>query len=148
MKRVEHSAYILIKAVSSGEPDECDFAIIHVTKEWQAKLQRRLEVVTLLRDEAGIFYLSYWDSPEGFYKDAVDKNLWASTLLQRDTWCFIEFNANESANLESPENAEALCQLHIYTDGRANYKAYSKNETGEFITDDFRIADILKINNE
>lgn len=146
MKRVEHSGHILIKAVSTGEPDGCDFAIIHVTKEWQARLQRRLEVITLLKEEKRIYYLSYWEGPEGFYKNPEDETLWASQLLQGDTWCFIEFSPNETENLESPENVEALCQLRVYTDGKANYNAYSKNENSEFITDDFTITDVLKIN--
>lgn len=144
MKRVEHSDYILIKAVSAGEPDDCDFAIIHITEQWKGLQQRRLEIVSLLSGEPNFFYLSYWSSPEGFYKNGEDEAQWSSSLLQGDSWCFIEYSQNKSENLETPENVEALCQIHIYADGRTNYIAYSKNETGEFITDDFKIADLLK----
>ena len=144
MKRVEHSDYILIKAVSAGEPGDCDFAIIHITQQWKDLQQRRLEIVNLLSGEANFFYLSYWSNPEGFYKNGEDVTQRASSLLQGDSWCFIEYTQNESENHETPENIEALCLIHIYADGKANYIAYSKNETGEFITDDFKIADLLK----
>jgi hypothetical protein len=143
MERVEHSEYILIKAFTDSEWDNCDFAVIHATDEWKKIVKERIEKASLFKDDSKFFYLSYWGSPKDFYKDGENKEQGADELLDGDEWCFIALEEGELEKLSLPENSLGAYQMIVYQEGSIYYKAYGEHSGEEFYTADFTIGDLL-----
>ena len=146
MKRVNHhTEYIFLKAFVKSDWDDCSFAIIHVTDEWIQTTQKRIDAAIPFLEDSGFYHLSYWDKPEGFYRDSSGNSLMANEILSDDSdWCFVELNDNELDVLAIPENYLGSFQLIIYKDGCLCYKAYGEYSGEEFYTFDFRLSDITK----
>jgi hypothetical protein len=143
-KANHHTEYILLRAFVNSEWDKCDFAIIHVTNEWIQTTQKRIESTISFKDDTSFYHLSYWDSPEGFYKDTADKGHGVDEILGDGTdWCFIELIEGELETLPAPENEIGAYQLIVNSDGTACYRAYGEYSGEEFCTVDFRLSDII-----
>lgn len=144
MKRVEHSEYILIRAFTDSEWDNCDFAVIHTTAIWKKTLKERIGKAAAFKEDTNFYHLSYWGSPEGFYKDPEDETQWADAILQQDDWCFIELEEGTLDKLLIPENKLGVYQMIVDKNGAVYYKAYGEYSGEEFYTAEFTAADLLE----
>jgi hypothetical protein len=63
------TGFVMLKANTNSEWDDCDFVIIHVTDEWRQTMQKRLEAIIPFKEDYSFYHHSYWASPEGFYKN-------------------------------------------------------------------------------
>lgn len=142
MKRSEQpTPHIMILADSASEWDNCDFAIIHITEEWQNVMRRRLTKLERFADDDDFCSLRYWDSPVGFYQNNHEKkNGIPKDLLKEDeVWCFITFDEGEPDDLILPENRLSTFMLTVYQHETAMYNASGKHTGEEFWTEAFDI---------
>jgi hypothetical protein len=146
MKRTNNKTdYILMRANTISEWDDCDFAIIHITNEWVQLLEKRLHAINPFTGDNSFYHLSYWESPEGFYKNPDDEMQSADEILHaNEDWCFVLLEENELEKFPVPENSLDAQQLMVDRYGNASYKAYGKYSNEEFYTADIKITALLK----
>jgi len=143
MKRVEHSAYLLVKAYTDSEWDNCDFAVIHISTEWKQCMRERLAKAQSFKDDKGFYYLTYSGSPENFYEDG--DILSADDILAGDEdSCFIELEEISLDSLPLPESRLHIYQMVIDSDGLMKYKAFGKHTGEEYYTAEFSLTGILR----
>ena len=148
MKKANNETdYILIKAYTGSEWDACEFAVIHITNEWKAAMQKRLEAISAFKDDHTFYSHIYWDAPEGYYSQltAEDKNysITDELLGEYEEWCFVTIAENELQSFSVPENKLDTHQFCITKYGLGRFEAYGKHTGEGFYTADFDIASII-----
>jgi hypothetical protein len=141
MKKENHNTgYVMLKAFTNSEWDACDFVIVKVTDEWRQVMQKRLELVIPFKEDNSFYHHSYWESPEGFFKNPDDESQSADEIIgENEDWCFVSLEEKELENLPVPENSLECHQLIIDRYGNASFKAYGKHSGEDFYTADFHI---------
>ena len=140
----ETTDYIIIRAETSSHLDKVDFAIVHITEEFTAHLQRCLSAVQLFQNDAIFHNMAYWYSPLGYFSNAKHQLFTELILNPDENWAFIKICLNELTQFSSPLNLMEGHQLIISSHGHANFKACCKNSLEEYWTDSFSIPEILK----
>ncbi|HBC37840.1 hypothetical protein [Limibacterium fermenti] len=135
--------YILVKAYTDSEWDECHFAIIHCTKEWKEKMKQCLQAVQQFTEDYNFCSLNYYDTAVDFYRTDEEEHTDIDTLLGEKDWTFVELEENEQETFLVPENRLDTYRLHLYRNGTAMYSAYGKNTGEEFYTEEFSVSQIL-----
>ena len=139
--------YILIKAYTSSEWDTCEFAVVHITNEWKATMQKRLELIAAFKEDYSFYSHIYWDAPEGYYSQLTaedkDYSIIDELLDESEEWCFVTIGENELQSFSVPENKLDTHQLCITKYGLAFFKAYGKHTSEGFYTADFDIAVLI-----
>lgn len=131
--------YILVKADTNSDWDECHFALIHCTKKWREQMKQRLKTVQSIENEIGFASLNFYDTSVDFYRTDEDIN----DLLGEKDWTFVELDENEHDTFLVPENRLDTYRLSFYRNGTAIYSAHGKYSREEFWTSEFSIKDIL-----
>lgn len=147
MKKTTLSKYIIIKATAFSDWDNCEFAILELTREWLDLLRTRHNLLPLFKDDSSFFHLSFWDAPVGFYSlpGEADRELLEEVTDSDNQWAFVELDEKELETFTEPESILDGHQMHVYADGSARFKAIGEYSNVEFSTDPFRITDFLAI---
>ena len=135
--------YILVKAYTDSDWDECHFAIIHCTKEWKERMKQRLQTVQSIENEIGFASLNFYDTSVDFY--CADENTQSEIdqILGEKDWAFVKLDENEHETFLVPENRLGTYRLSFYRNGTAIYSAHGKNTGEEFYTEEFSVSEIL-----
>lgn len=131
------TAHILVKANTSSEWDNCEFAIIHLSDEWKNEQARRLEVVKPLKGDYHFASMNFYDTAVDFFGNDEKDQLNIDKMLSEKTWAFVELDEGEPATLIMPENSMTCYRLVLRANGTAYYTAYGKHTNEEFWTDEF-----------
>lgn len=147
-RSINTTEYIIVKALTTSQWDNVDFAIVHLTEEMLANLTLRLKAVQPFRNDNTFYNLAYWDSPIGYYCNPKETPFTETILNKHEDWTFIKLDEDELETFSSPENPLEAHQLLISSHGYANFKAISKYTQEEYMTEWFSISDILNLINE
>jgi hypothetical protein len=138
------TSYVLIKAYSNSEWDNCDFAVIHINKDWKKEQANRMQSVKPLGTDIFFREVSYYDTAVDFYKTDEDDRPDFIQWFNDKPMVFVETDKEELENLSVPENKLDCYRLVIYSSGTAMYKAYGKHTGEEFWTEEFSLAELIK----
>lgn len=136
--------FILVKAYTNSDWDECHFSIIHCSKEWKETMQQRLKTVQSIESEIGFSSLNYYDTSIDFYRTDEDIN----DFLGDNDWTFVELDENKQETFLTPESRLDTYRLRLYRNGMAIYSAYGKHTGEEFYTAEFSVSEILNYHQE
>ena len=140
--------YILVKADTNSEWDNCHFALIHCTAEWKEQMQQRLETVQSVENEIGFASLNYYDTSVDFYRADEKAQTEINQVLGEKDWTFVELDENERETFPVPENRLDTYRLSLYRYGTAIYTAHGKHSGDEFYTSEFPVSAILNYHQE
>lgn len=138
------TAYILLRAGTNSEWDNCDFAIVHITENWKTEQQKRLKAVEPFEDDYYFQSMNYYDTAVDFYTVDDEDNPDLEKWLGEKPMVFVEVDKDELETLSVPENRLDCYRLVLYKTGTAMYKAYSKHTSEEFYTEEFSITPIIE----
>ena len=137
MKKSERpTENLLLRAYTTSEWDECEFAIIHCTEQWKEQLKKRREAVKAFADDINFQSLNFYDTDVDFYQSDGEKPD-LNALLGEDSWAYVELEKDEQESLQAPENQLDCYVMVVFRNGIAYYKAFGKHTHEEFYTDDF-----------
>lgn len=139
------TGYLLLKAGTNSEWDNCNFAIIHITEDWKKEQKKRLKAILSFADDYHFQSVNYYDTSVDFFKADDENNPNLDLLLTDKTMVFIELDKEELEGLSVPENRMDCYRLVIYRAGTAQYTAYGKHTGEEFYTEDFSLNEILEM---
>ncbi|WP_270561482.1 hypothetical protein [Bacteroides cellulosilyticus] len=137
---------ILIKANTNSEWDCCEFAIIHLSKEWKKLQATRLEAIKPFTDDYTLQSIRFYSTSVDFYQFGDNGTPDIEELLADKDWAFVEIDKNELDELTPPENSLDFYTLEIHRDGNARYKAYGKHTNEEFWTNKFPLQQLTEQN--
>ncbi|HMM16747.1 MAG TPA: hypothetical protein PKC47_04340 [Petrimonas sp.] len=140
--------FILVKADTNSDWDECQFALIHCTEEWKEQMQQRLKALQSVEDEHAFVSIAFYDTSVDFYRTDEDEQPDIHALLNEKEWSFVELDKNEREALLQPENRLVAYRLSLYRHGTAIYTAHGKHSGEEFYTAEFSVSQILNHNQE
>lgn len=137
------TAHILIKATTNSEWDNCEFAIVHLSKEWKKEQARRLEAVNPFAEDFNFQSLNYYDTAVNFYRIDDNDQPDIEKILAGKEWVFVELNEEEQETFSIPENRLDGYSLVVNRNGSALYKAYGKHTGEEFWTEKFSLQQLI-----
>lgn len=140
--------YILVKADTNSDWDNCHYALIHCTAEWKEQMQQRLETVQSVENEIGFASLNYYDTSVDFYRADEKTQTEINQMLSDKEWTFVELDENEQETFLVPENRLDTYRLSLYRYGTAIYTAHGKHSGDEFYTSEFPVSTILNHHQE
>lgn len=141
---INNTGYMLIKARTNSEWDNCEFAIVHVTEDWRKEQAKRLEAVKPFAGDYCFQSLNYYDSAVDFYVTGENDHPDIAALLAGKEWAFVELDDNEQETFTVPENRLDCYRLKVYGTGNAKYCAYGKHTDEEFWTEEFSLAQLIQ----
>lgn len=136
--------YLLIKAMTNSEWDDCGFAIIHITDEWKKTQKKRLEAVKLVENDHDLKWLNYDDTNVEFFKFSEEHYPQVEEWLSEKNRIFIELEKDDLKELLQPENNLNCYQMQVYKNGKAIYNAFGKHTSEEFWTEEFSLAPLIQ----
>ncbi len=149
MKKASNNTdYILVKADTDSDWDNCHYALIHCTAEWKEQMQQRLKSVQSVENEIGFASLNYYDTSVDFYRADEKTQTEINQVLGKKEWTFVELDENEQETFLMPENRLDTYRLSLYRYGTAMYSAYGKHSGEEFYTAEFSVSQILNHHQE
>ncbi|MDE3183195.1 MAG: hypothetical protein KGM16_07235 [Bacteroidota bacterium] len=131
------TAYLLVKANTNSEWDDCNFALIHITDEWKKEQQQRIAFLTYLQGNYHFQSVNYYDTAVDFYKKGEDDQPDIETMLADKEWGFVELDHEEQEAFTVPENRMDCYRLVLRSNGTAYYTACGKHTGEEFWTEEF-----------
>ncbi|MFV0390340.1 MAG: hypothetical protein ACK5KP_00375 [Paludibacteraceae bacterium] len=135
--------FVLVKAYTNSDWDECQFALIHCTTEWRERMKQRLQSVQPFAEDYNFCSLNYYDTAVDFYRTDENEQPDIHALLDEKDWTFVELDEDEQDKLSLPESTLDTYRLRLYRGGTAIYTAYGKHSGEEFCTAEFSVLDIL-----
>lgn len=141
---LKSTEYLLIKAMTNSEWDDCGFAIIHITDEWKQIQKKRLEVVKVVEDDYDLKWLNYEDTNVEFFKFSEEKYPQVKGWLFERSQIFIELEKDDLKELLQPENNLNCYQMQVFKNGNAIYNAFGKHTSEEFWTQEFSLFELTK----
>ena len=135
--------YLLIKAMTNSEWDDCDFAIIHITDDWKQTQKKRLEAVKPLENDYDLKWLNYTDTNIEFFKFSEEHYPEIQKWLSERSRIFIELETDDLKRLLQPENSLNCYQMQVYKNGNAIYNAFGKHTSEEFWTEEFLLTKLI-----
>lgn len=136
--------YLLLKAGTNSEWDNCNFAIVHITEEWKKEQQKRFEMVKPFAEDYFLQSLNFYDTAVDFYTADQDDNPDLCKWLENKPMVFVEVDKEELETLTVPENRLDCYRLVMYKIGIAMYKAYGKHTSEEFWTEEFPLTPLIQ----
>lgn len=131
------TAYILIKANTNSEWDNCEFAIIHLSQAWKKEQTRRIELVEPLQEDNYFSSMNFYDTAVDFYKTEEDDQPDVDKMLSGKEWTYLELDEREQETFTAPESSLDCYRLVLRANGTAYYTAYGKHTGDEFWTEEF-----------
>ncbi len=138
------TAYILLKATTNSEWDNCEFAIVPITEEWKKVQAKRLETVKPFEEDYTFQSMNYSDTSVDFYSTDENGEPNMEQLLAGYQWVFVELDEGERQALTPPENRLDCYGLVVYNNGNAFYKAYGRHTSEEFWTEEFSLQQVTE----
>lgn len=138
------TGYILVKAGTNSEWDNCRFAIISLSEQWKKEQAQRLELLRPFADDYNFRSLNYYDAAVEFYGSGGNNQQVIDELLKGREWVFVEFEGGEQEEFILPENRIDCYRLVLSANGTGYYSAYGKHTGEEFWAEVFSIAEIVK----
>ncbi|MBZ4192023.1 hypothetical protein [Niabella beijingensis] len=138
------TAYLLVKANTNSEWDNCNFAIIHITEEWKKEQQKRIEFLAPLQGNYQFQSMNFYDTAVDFYNTGEEDKPDIENLLGYKDWAFVELDKNELASLTPPENRLDCYRIALRANGTGYYTAYGKHTSEEFWTEDILLTQIIQ----
>lgn len=136
--------YILLKAGTNSEWDNCNFALIHITEEWKKEQAKRLELVKPFAEDHYFQSLKYYDTAVDFYIADEDDNPDLYKWLEDKPMMYVEIDKDELETLSVPENRLDCYRLVVFKTGTAIYTAYGKHTSEEFWTEEFSLEQLTQ----
>ena len=90
--------YLLIKAMTNSEWDDCNFAIINIHKDWKQNQKKRLEAVKVVENDYDLKWLNYADTNVEFFKFSDEKYPEVKEWLSEKNQVFIELEKKDFKN--------------------------------------------------
>lgn len=140
--------FMLLRAYTNSEWDECHFALIYCTREWKERMKQRLQAVQPFAEDYNFCSMNFYDTSVDFYRTDEDGQPDIHTLLGEKDWAFVELDEDEQDKFLPPESALDTYRLRLYRNGTVMYSAYGKNTGEEFYTEEFSVTDILNYHQE
>lgn len=137
------TAFILIKARSNSEWDNCDFAIVQIDDEWKAIAKQRLNNIKSFKGNQSFYCHVYWDSPIGYFCDTKELDQIESLRESENGFLYLSMELEEVDSLTIPESALDTHMLKITKEGYCNFKAYGKHTGEEFWTESFSLLKLI-----
>ena len=136
--------YLLIKAMTNSEWDDCGFAIIHITDEWKKTQTKRLEAIKAVENDYDLKWLNYADTNIEFFKFSEEHYPQVEEWLSESSRIFIELETDDLKRLLQPENQLNCYQMQVYKNGNAIYNAFGKHTNEEFWTEEFSLWELTQ----
>jgi hypothetical protein len=133
--------FIMVRAYTISEWDNCDFVILEITDNWLVTLQERAAKLELFKQDTDFEAAGWFDWPLGFFVDPPEE---LAEVLSEEGWLFIETTDDEINKLARPENALDLHQIRIYAGGTFQYVANGKYSGEGFYTENISIEQLLR----
>jgi len=141
---INNTGYMLIKARTNSEWDNCEFAIVYITEDWIKEQTKRLEAVNPFAGDYSFQSLNYYDSAVDFYITGENDQPDIEALLAGKEWVFVELTGDEQEAFAVPENRLNCYRLKVYGSGNAQYCAYGKHTGEEFWTGEFSLTELIQ----
>ncbi|MGV3766776.1 MAG: hypothetical protein ACO1NW_11665 [Chitinophagaceae bacterium] len=141
---LHHTGYVLVKARTNSEWDNCEFAIVHLTEAWKKEQAKRLEALKPLEEDNGFQSLNYYDTAVDFYTTGEDGQPDMEELLAGKDWVFVVPEEGEQERLSVPENRLDCYRLVVYPNRHAVYKAYGRHTCEEFWTAELPLETLIR----
>lgn len=106
---IKPTEYLLVKAMTDSEWDNCNFAVIHITEDWKRIQKKRLEVVEKVENDNDLKWLNYADTNIEFFKFSEENYPEVEEWLLDRSKIFIELEKDDLKKLFQPDN-----NLHCY----------------------------------
>jgi len=87
--------YLLIKAMTNSEWDDCGFAIINIKEEWKQCQKKRLEAVKMVENDYDLKWLNYADTNVEFFKFSDEKYPDVEKWLSEKSRVFVELEKED-----------------------------------------------------
>ena len=136
--------YLLIKAMTNSEWDDCGFAFIHITDEWKKTQTKRLEAIKAVENDYDLKWLNYADTNVEFFKFSKELYPEVEDWLSERSRIFIELETDDLKRLLQPENRLNCYQMQVFKNGNAIYNAFGKHTGEEFWTEEFSLEELIK----
>ena len=136
--------YLLIKAMTNSEWDDCNFAIININKDWKQNQKKRLEAVKVVENDYDLKWLNYADTNVEFFKFSEEDSPEIEECLSEKSQIFIELETGNLKKLLQPENSLNCYQMQVFKNGNAIYNAFGKYTREEFHTEEFSLNQLVK----
>lgn len=137
------TAYLLVKARTSDEYDQCDFIVIHLSTQWQQTMRQRLQVLKQFWYDSDFHALHYWGSPEGYYYD-MDETV-MPLLNPGEDWTYLTIEPQQLTQLQALPDPLDTDQLVMYATGSAHYRCYGKHSGEQYWSENFDLCQLLGI---
>ncbi|MCT4319254.1 hypothetical protein SAMN05421856_11027 [Chryseobacterium taichungense] len=138
---LQPTEYLLIKAMTDSEWDDCGFAIIRISEEWKMTQKKRLEAVKAVENDQDLKWLNYNDTDVEFFRFS-DQYPEMEELLSERNRIFIELETDDLKKLLQPENNLNCYQMQVFKNGNAIYNAFGKHTGDEFYTEEFSLWEL------
>lgn len=140
--------YILVKADTNSDWDNCCFALIHCTAQWRELATQWLNTTQAIENEMCFASLKFYDTSVDFYRTDEMGQAEIDRILGERNWAFVEMYENEQETFLVPENRLDTYRLSLYRYGTAIYTAHGKHSGDEFYTSEFPLKGILNHHQE
>ena len=141
-KASQPTIYILLQAATNSEWDSCEYAILHLTKNWRKNMAHRRALFTPLKQEVGFAYAAFYDFHIDFFIGS-DQQDTLEMLADGTSWTFIETTEEEIHALPTPDNSLDDHSMRLFADGMARFIAYGKHTGEEFFTGSINIDKLM-----
>ncbi|MEJ2880361.1 hypothetical protein [Pedobacter sp. GR22-6] len=136
------SSFILLKARTASEWDNCEFAIVKIDQQWLNTAKERLESVKSFKGNQSFYCHVYWDAPIGYFTD-LDEIICAQLQGSEFDFLYVELEENEVETMQTPESKLDTHMLKITQEGQCSFKAYGKHTGEEFWTESFPLIKVV-----
>ena len=143
----EPTDYLLVKAGTGSEWDNCDFAVIHATTAWKKTIRERLVAVKPFSEDPSFQSLNYYDASASFHAVDEDELPDLDELMSDKSIVFVDLDESEAKRQLTPESRLDGHSLEVFNRGTGRFTAYGKHTEEQFWTDEFslqHIVDLLK----
>ncbi|HAO27534.1 MAG TPA: hypothetical protein DCQ68_07360 [Chryseobacterium indologenes] len=141
---LQPTEYLLIKAMTDSEWDDCGFAIIRISEEWKITQKKRLEAVKAVENDHDLKWLNYNDTDVEFFRFSDEKYPQVEQLLTESNRMFTELETDDLKKLLQPENNLNCYQMQEFKNGNAIYNAFGKHTGDEFYTEEFSLWELTR----
>ncbi|WP_283416999.1 hypothetical protein [Epilithonimonas pallida] len=141
---LQPTEYLLIKAMTDSEWDDCGFAIIRISEEWKITQRKRLEAVKAVEHDHDLKWLNYSDTDVEFFRFSDEKYPEVEQLLTESNRMLIELETDDLKKLLQPENNLNCYQMQVFKNGNAIYNAFGKHTGDEFYTEEFSLWELTR----
>lgn len=141
---IKPTEYLLVKAMTDSEGDNCNFAVIHITEDWKRIQKKRLEVVEKVENDNDLKWLNYADTNIEFFKFSEENYPEVEEWLLDRSKIFIELEKDDLKKLFQPDNNLHCYQMQVFKNGNAIYNAFGKHTNEEFWTEEFTLTSLIQ----